>query len=370
MKAKKEAEERAKKEAARKRNPMALERYEKEQRDERRRNSPMKKTVDGVPPNMEGKEIVLGDEIDVKSLSSMGDDARGGRGGDDDDDDGFIPTKPSRGIYKRRENGDDVGSPSKKRRGSGNPSSSTKGRDRMVLDSEDDGLWDDSDHDEKMNTNNDTDSGSDVGGGGKAKAKRGRGRPRASNGSSNHASKRKVANNNNSDEDSDAPARQKKKAPARKTARRRRSNSDSDSDELKKRSSGGGGGRPWSSRFDIDEDEKSDVSEDEKERAKQKLKPEFDNPKLGPPGPLVPFVLSKTWKRGDALIGCESDEADDDGDEDRKMPAAPTMDDGDDVDKVPASINRYLKEYQREGVQFIYASVIHGKGCILGDDSK
>lgn len=40
----------------------------------------------------------------------------------------------------------------------------------------------------------------------------------------------------------------------------------------------------------------------------------------------------------------------------------------DDHDQIPASINRYLQNYQREGVQFVYSSVANGKGCVLGDD--
>uniref|UniRef100_A0A8C4RZX1 Excision repair cross-complementation group 6-like 2 n=1 Tax=Erpetoichthys calabaricus TaxID=27687 RepID=A0A8C4RZX1_ERPCA len=35
---------------------------------------------------------------------------------------------------------------------------------------------------------------------------------------------------------------------------------------------------------------------------------------------------------------------------------------------IPYTINRYLRDYQREGVMFIYNHYIQGKGCILGDD--
>ncbi len=34
--------------------------------------------------------------------------------------------------------------------------------------------------------------------------------------------------------------------------------------------------------------------------------------------------------------------------------------------QVPASMNRYLRDYQRAGIQFMYSSVIEGKGCVLG----
>ncbi|XP_041644210.1 DNA excision repair protein ERCC-6-like 2 [Cheilinus undulatus] len=37
-------------------------------------------------------------------------------------------------------------------------------------------------------------------------------------------------------------------------------------------------------------------------------------------------------------------------------------------DRVPYTINRYLRDYQREGIRFIYKSYIRSRGCILGDD--
>ncbi|XP_028270875.1 DNA excision repair protein ERCC-6-like 2 [Parambassis ranga] len=39
-----------------------------------------------------------------------------------------------------------------------------------------------------------------------------------------------------------------------------------------------------------------------------------------------------------------------------------------DEDKVPYTINRYLRDYQREGIRFIYNNYIRSSGCILGDD--
>ncbi|KAF5905294.1 DNA excision repair protein ERCC-6-like 2 isoform X1, partial [Clarias magur] len=50
-----------------------------------------------------------------------------------------------------------------------------------------------------------------------------------------------------------------------------------------------------------------------------------------PPGPSEPFVLSGTTQ-------------------------------------VPYTINRYLRDYQREGVKFIHDSYLKSRGCILGDD--
>ncbi|XP_071374423.1 DNA excision repair protein ERCC-6-like 2 [Centroberyx affinis] len=37
-------------------------------------------------------------------------------------------------------------------------------------------------------------------------------------------------------------------------------------------------------------------------------------------------------------------------------------------EKVPYTINRYLRDYQREGIRFIYHNYIHSRGSILGDD--
>lgn len=39
-----------------------------------------------------------------------------------------------------------------------------------------------------------------------------------------------------------------------------------------------------------------------------------------------------------------------------------------DGDSIPYTINRYLRDYQREGAQFLYRHYIKGRGCILGDD--
>ncbi|KAM4877304.1 DNA excision repair protein ERCC-6-like 2 isoform 2-T2 [Thomomys bottae] len=39
-----------------------------------------------------------------------------------------------------------------------------------------------------------------------------------------------------------------------------------------------------------------------------------------------------------------------------------------DGDSIPYTINRYLRDYQREGAQFLYGHYIKGRGCILGDD--
>ena len=38
------------------------------------------------------------------------------------------------------------------------------------------------------------------------------------------------------------------------------------------------------------------------------------------------------------------------------------------VFQIPATINQYLRDYQREGAQFMYNRYSEGEGCILGDD--
>lgn len=85
-------------------------------------------------------------------------------------------------------------------------------------------------------------------------------------------------------------------------------------------------------------DPESDFSggdlEDESSLEKQ-LKPIFENPKWL--GECVPFALTHA-------------------------------NDGGDQDHVPAAINRYLKDYQQEGVQFLHSIVVRGLGAVLGDD--
>jgi hypothetical protein len=84
------------------------------------------------------------------------------------------------------------------------------------------------------------------------------------------------------------------------------------------------------------EESDASISDNEESRLIHQLIPNFDNPKLGPPGPLEPLILTKG---------------------------------GEDGHRVPASINRYLKDYQRTGIQFMYSSVIEGKGCVLGGEA-
>ncbi len=100
------------------------------------------------------------------------------------------------------------------------------------------------------------------------------------------------------------------------------------------------------SPFHIDDRKKISVDFDANE-----LKPTFSNPKLGPPSKLEPFILRKECNESDfSLYNNNSSE--------EKAP----------FHEVPASINRYLLDYQREGIQFLYSLVVQNKGAILGDD--
>jgi len=74
-----------------------------------------------------------------------------------------------------------------------------------------------------------------------------------------------------------------------------------------------------------------DIDENELEH----IYPEIDNPRLGPPGPLIPLELSGTKETESVYF-------------------------------VPPSINRYLADFQREGVQFLYSRLSMGMGAILG----
>ncbi|XP_062985493.1 DNA excision repair protein ERCC-6-like 2 [Elgaria multicarinata webbii] len=54
---------------------------------------------------------------------------------------------------------------------------------------------------------------------------------------------------------------------------------------------------------------------------------------------------------------------------DRRLPSpAVAFELSKDGDQIPYTINRYLRDYQREGAQFLYGHYIRKSGCILGDD--
>ena len=194
-----------------------------------------------------------------------------------------------------------------------------------------DDLWDDSEGEEiKKAMDSDSDDG--------AKKKRGR-KPAAKKKEDDwHDSKQKKRSRprpKKMNDDSTSPQPPKKRpSPSKKS-------NDDDAPIASKRR-----GR----RVEIEREESdasiSDVEEER--RMTNQLKPNFANPVLGPPGPLEPLVLTS-------------------GDEDTK-PTAQELENGVVKHQVPASINRYLQDYQRQGIQFMYSSVIQGKGCVLGDD--
>jgi hypothetical protein len=389
-------EDRRRRASAHGRNPTAVERREREEREERWREQQLTGTdrTRAGAGGLEGTEIlVLGENAEVKSLSEIGDEnnrytrRRGGGGwgegggsaaGEDADVDVGGGDRQSRGLWKNRGacgiGDDDDDSPLKRRRAGGMPSFRNQG-DRM-RDPDDDGLWDDSDgglKNEKKHVEADDENSDDVG-----RKKRGRSRQkeRTEPVQPKKRSISKAASNSppkaagSSDEDSNIlPSKNIDEPAPKKNGRRCRStsiDSHNDTTDPHKETSYGKNGSRWASRYEIDEDDNCVLSDDKVERCIRQLKPDFSEPKMGAPGPLVPFILSQRWKRGDPLIGYEIEGNTEEGEDGRNIPAPIAHDE--DIDQVPASINRYLKGYQRTGIQFIYSSVIHGKGCVLGDD--
>ncbi|GFH47552.1 hypothetical protein CTEN210_04027 [Chaetoceros tenuissimus] len=102
-----------------------------------------------------------------------------------------------------------------------------------------------------------------------------------------------------------------------------------------------------SKEFDYD----SEVDEFADEAAlEQELKPHFENPKWL--SECIPLPLKNPLA-----------EQDGEGDQEQGGDAAADM-----KHSIPASINRYLKVYQQEGVRFIYKLLMQGYGSVLGDD--
>ena len=217
-------------------------------------------------------------------------------------------------------------------------------------DSEDDGLWDDTDDDVKKPADQmEVDSDDEA-----IKTKRGiRGQKVG-----NKARRKRTNAAYASSDDDDLPRRPSKdskdasKKPAAKRRARKSKDGDSEGGAVKPKK------KPGKCLYKSDSDESMNLAGSEEE-ARKELKPDFANPKLGPPGPLVPFILSKKWAVGDEVAVPQP------------PPAGEVVDPSvvsDDHDQIPASMNRYLQNYQREGVQFVYSSVVNGMGCVLGDD--
>ena len=79
----------------------------------------------------------------------------------------------------------------------------------------------------------------------------------------------------------------------------------------------------------------------------QDLKPNLDNPTFEV-GELEPFLLEPSM-----------DQFNDMGQEEKEELQS---------HRIPASIARYIQPYQKEGITFMYQSIIRKKGCILGHD--
>ena len=291
---------------------------------ERRQREEFEKRQQQFGSGLEGTTILV-DGTDQKSVSDMGEDNR--RRG---------VASPGDGGWKQSRRR----SPGQLKRDKDDDSSSNK-RQRILMESDDeDGLWDDVNDDIQNSSDEDND-------GDKKPRARGRGRPKggakkkeAAGATQQTQKRRRGRGAPKLDNQDDETMPTKRKAKSKKNAASKQQNvsrfasllQDSDND---------------------DDNDGNSISEQDKEDMKRDLKPTFANPKLGPPSALVPFVLSKSWKPGDPITNQEEDDNEES--------------DKDDVDQVPASINRYLFPYQREGVQFMYKCVIHGKGCVLGE---
>lgn len=95
---------------------------------------------------------------------------------------------------------------------------------------------------------------------------------------------------------------------------------------------------------DVDIEEAEDLDD---ESVMAELKPNFENPRFDV-GKFEPFVLSCSMSHEDQVADFNQNDVK--------------------VHQVPASISRYIQTYQKEGIEFMYQSVIRGKGCILGHD--
>ena len=115
----------------------------------------------------------------------------------------------------------------------------------------------------------------------------------------------------------------------RKSAATREKNGETRKEAAKKKGSRKAASRPLD--YDDDDEINSEIERDES------LIPSFDNPKMGPPSLMQPLKLPKGSNQKIAH-------------------------------EVPASINRYLRAYQQQGVIFLYSCVMRGTGAILGDD--
>lgn len=104
---------------------------------------------------------------------------------------------------------------------------------------------------------------------------------------------------------------------------------------------------------DHDDEEEQEVPVPVVSKLLRQSSPQFSHekpffPSLNPPSAPVPLVLSPL---GDVVPSPLGD-----------VVPSPLG------DVVPVTINRYLRDYQREGIRFIHDSYARSRGCILGDD--
>mmetsp|Transcript_44634 Transcript_44634/g.108243 ORF Transcript_44634/g.108243 Transcript_44634/m.108243 type:complete len:1809 (+) Transcript_44634:144-5570(+) len=137
----------------------------------------------------------------------------------------------------------------------------------------------------------------------------------------------------------------------KKRTTKRRSSSSKNSSSDSSNSSDEGAGVSHYDEVTLPNEYKFGYSKSDKD-----LKPTLTDPKFGP-DELVPLYLTRGRKDDNESSG---DDHKDDDEDDRKLAA--------DQQFVPASFNRYLAPFQREGVKFMYKVLTSGRGVIMGDE--
>jgi hypothetical protein len=100
-----------------------------------------------------------------------------------------------------------------------------------------------------------------------------------------------------------------------------------------------------------------DVLDKDTAALQNELKPDFERPKFGPFvfDPLRLMAAPSVTERPVGVMGPDAGDVGDDEDAKEEF-------------EVPASINRFLPNYQQEGIRFLYDLVSSRRGGILGDD--
>ncbi|GFS21683.1 DNA excision repair protein ERCC-6 [Elysia marginata] len=124
-----------------------------------------------------------------------------------------------------------------------------------------------------------------------------------------------------------------------------------------------------------DEDKWNQTVVKKDNRSSAKTSAMFQIEKQSPRTP-VPIKNSATDQLGDKIVSVWQEFSEADA-ERPKLPVPPTStkldfvlleDEAQPRVAVPASINQYLRDYQREGIQFLFEHFMKGTGAILGDD--